>query len=368
MPEMALVPAFKGDLLTPLWRQPLHLPVMSPAQWTCLLGQARKTRLISRLAQHCLDLQAVEAVPEGAWRQLSGALRWVARQHQEVQWEVDCLARALQEVKGPIVLLKGAAYVMAGLPAGRARLFADIDILVPRENLAAVEGALFAVGWISEERNAYNDRYYRQWMHEIPPMKHVQRQTVIDLHHTLTPPTSRFKVAGARLFDDLVVVDAARQLYVLAPPDMVLHSAVHLFQEGEFSHGLRDLLDLQDLLTHFAQHADFWPRLLDRAQALGLQIPLFHALFHLQRLFGFVPPVQWTTRVAQLSPPAPARWVMARLLTLALRPDHPSCNTRWTGLARWLLYVRAHALRMPFYRVVPHLLRKAWMRGWPQKM
>ena len=33
--------------------------------------------------------------------------------------------------------------------------------------------------------------------------------------------------------------------HVLAPEDMVLHSAVHLYQEGELDHGMRDLLDLQ---------------------------------------------------------------------------------------------------------------------------
>jgi len=36
--------------------------------------------------------------------------------------------------------------------------------------------------------------------------------------------------------------------------------------------------------------------------------------------------------------------------------------TRCTGPARWLLYVRGHALRMPLHLVLPHLLRKAWLR------
>jgi len=38
-----------------------------------------------------------------------------------------------------------------------------------------------------------------------------------------------------------------------------------------------------------------------------------------------------------------------------------------TGFARWLLYVRSHALRMPLYLAVPHLIRKAWMRHFPEK-
>jgi hypothetical protein len=98
-----------------------------------------------------------------------------------------------------------------------------------------------------------------------------------------------------------------------------------------------------------------------------LQIPLHHALFHIHRLFGVTAPEPWAERVKQLSPSAPARVAMAWLLGLALRPDHPSCNTRWTGLARWLLYVRSHALRMPLHLIIPHLLRKAWKRRFPDE-
>jgi hypothetical protein len=204
-------------------------------------------------------------------------------------------------------------------------------------------------------------------MHEIPPLRNVRRNTFIDLHHTITPPTSRYRVEGEKLLQRIVRVGDSGNLFVLAPTDMVLHSAVHLFQEGEFSHGLRDLLDLKDLLQHFSRQSDFWPQLFDRADELGLQIPLFHALFHVQRLFGYAAPEDWSERIHQLAPPAPARIIMAWLLELALRPDHPSCDTRWTGLARWLLYVRSHILRMPLHLVLPHLIRKAWMRRFQKK-
>ena len=42
-------------------------------------------------------------------------------------------------------------------------------------------------------------------------------------------------------------------------------------------------------------------------------------------------------------------------------------DARWTGLARWLLYVRSHYLRMPLSLVVPHLVRKAWMQRFPKQ-
>jgi len=357
----------KPSLLEAFWAAPAQPPRLDVRQWETLLGQARQARLLARLAAHCHDQGWMSLVPAGPARHLENGLRLADRQQHEVRWEVNRICHALSAIDGPVVLLKGAAYLMAQLPAARGRLFSDIDVLVPSSRVADAENALFAAGWISFERDRYNQRYYREWMHEVPPLRHIQRNSYIDLHHTITPPTSRFKVDGATLLERVVAIDESQKLFVLTPADMVLHSAVHLFQEGEFGHGLRDLLDLKDLLQYFEKQQDFWPGLFARADALGLQIPLHHALFHIQRLFGYAPPADWDRQVRQLAPAAPAKLMMAWLLGLALRPAHPSSDTRWTGLARWLLYVRSHALRMPLHLVIPHLVRKAWMARFPEK-
>lgn len=357
----------KSDLLSGVWAHPNERPSLTYPEWEDLLGQARKAGLIGRLAQHCADQHWLELIPEQPRHYLQGALRLVDRQHQEVRWEVDCILRALQQVPTPVVMLKGAAYFVGGLPSANGRLFSDIDILVDRLHLPEVERALFRAGWISQERDAYNDRYYREWMHEIPPLKHVKRGTVIDVHHTITPPTSRFKVDGAKLLDQKVEVAGMRNLFVLAPADMVLHSAVHLFQEGDFSHGLRDLLDLNDLLLHFSTAPEFWLQLLERAKELGLQLPLFYALHHTQRLLNLEIPDWLQHEMRSIRPNWVLRGLMSALLNRALQPRHPSCDGRLHQPARWLLYVRSHFLRMPWYLIIPHLARKSYMRNFPEK-
>jgi hypothetical protein len=355
------------SLMESLWSSPMVPPGLSNRDWETLLAQARQSRLLARVAAHYSDKGWLTQVPPKPRVHLESGLCLADRQQHEVRWEVNRIEHALNGLNIPVVLLKGAAYLMGQLPAARGRLFSDIDLLVSRDNLAKTESALFAAGWICEERDAYNQRYYREWMHEIPPLRHVQRNTYIDLHHTITPPTSRFNVDGRKLLANVQPLNGHPNFYVLAPEDMVLHSAVHLFQEGEFGHGLRDLLDLNDLLLHFGEQDGFWTNLLNRADELSLQIPLFHALFHIRRLLGTTAPVDLQARVENLGPNFVFRALMAWMLGLALRPDHPSCNTRLTGLARWLLYVRSHALRMPFYLVVPHLARKAWMGWFPKK-
>jgi len=340
--------------------------MLSDPAWEQVLGQARRSNLAARLARTVGRRQVV--VPERIGLHLAAADKVQRRAAQAMRVEAMRLVGLLHQAGIPVVLLKGAAYLMADLPPAQGRLFGDIDLLVARADLARAESALLGGGWIASDLGRYNQRYYREWMHEIPPLVHVSRGSIVDLHHTIAPPTSVFRVDGAALLGASRSVAAAPGCAVLQPTDMVLHSAVHLFTDGEFEQGLRDMLDLHDLLHHFG-HSEpaFWPALLDRAAQLGVQRPLYHALHHVERLFGPVLPDPLRRRANELRPPTLPRLLMAWLLAVALRPPHPSCRQPGDGLARWLLYVRSHWLRMPVYLLLPHLLRKAWMRRFPDR-
>ena len=110
-------------------------------------------------------------------------------------------------------------------------------------------------------------------MHELPPLVHPERGTVVDLHHTILPPTSRLKPDPAKLWSAAQPLGTG-PLHVLAPPDMVLHSAAHLFHDGDLRLSLRDLVDIADLLGQFERsERDFWPRLVSRAAELNLGRP-----------------------------------------------------------------------------------------------
>lgn len=352
------------DLLVALLRGDALPQALTGQDWETVLAQARRGRLAARLGRQ-LDRSALDdgAVPRGASELLAAARLGSHRVRQQMRREADLLAAGLRRLGQRCVLLKGTAYLCAELPPAADRLFGDIDVLVPQPDLAAIERGLLAFGWMASTAGAYDQRYYRTWMHELPPMTHLQRGTVLDLHHAITPPTSRFHVPGERMLSAAVPIDASRNLWMLQPVDMVLHSAVHLFTEGEFDHGLRDLLDLHDLLRHFgALDQDFWPALLARAGELGLGRPLHHALHHTERLFGAqVPPPLERARKA-LQPAWPTRRLMDWAVSTALRPADAMGEPIAAWSARSLLYVRAHWLRMPVHLLLPHLVRKALIR------
>ncbi|MEJ5999775.1 nucleotidyltransferase domain-containing protein [Paucibacter soli] len=333
-----------------------------PAQWELLLHQARSARLQARLAQQFRDSGQQDRVPAQVLRHFEAALTLAESQRRALQWEVHEIQRALRPLPGPVVLLKGAAYVMAGLQAARGRIFSDVDVLVPRASLNDAEAALMLAGWHSTHHDAYDQRYYRQWMHEIPPMLHNTRATVIDLHHNILPLTSRIAVDAGALLAQVVPIEGWPGIYRLGDADMVLHSACHLFLDGEFDKGLRDLCDIDALLREFGARPEFWQQLPARAEALGLSRMLFHALRQSMRVFGTPVPAACLAAVSGAAPAAPLLRLMDAVLARALRPEHASCSDAGSRMARQFLYLRAHWMRMPLGLLLLHLGRKA-LRG-----
>ena len=339
-------------------RAPESLGALAPEDWDLLLRQARRATLHGRLG--CDERVPRERLPARIRRRLEADRTLAIYNARVVRFEIDRIGQALAGLDAPVMLLKGGAYHAAGLANARGRLVNDVDIMVPREALEAAERALVAHGWEAMTLEPYDQRYYRTWMHELPPLQHAERGTVVDVHHTILPPTARLHP------DPGLIWRAARPLVgpflAPAPSDLVLHCAVHLFYDGDLALAFRDLVDLDGLMRHFAPEPGFWDGLVGRAEALDLARPLFYALRYCRRLLDTPVPEAVVAAAAPHAPPAPALAAMDALAPRALLPDHPDAPRRGTGLALLLLYVRSHWLRMPPPLLAAHLGRKALAR------
>ncbi len=343
-------------------RNPHALPGWTLRQWEDLVRQARSANVLARIAVLLEDQALLQQVPAAPRAHLQAARVVSQAQEEAVRREVAFICKALARTGVDIVLLKGAAYLYGGLPAARGRLFSDVDILVPEGAIPEVEAALMLHGWATTHHDPYDQRYYRQWMHELPPMRHVTRQTVLDVHHAILPTTARLKPDSAKLVAASRPVAEGSRLRLLAPADMVLHSAAHLFLNEELASGLRDLADLDGLLRQFGRDHGFWEELAARACELDLARPLYYALRYATHILETPVPEQ-SFRSAESA--RPAGWltqIMDSLFLRALRPDHACAADRMTPLARRALYVRAHWLRMPPLLLARHLTVKALRR------
>lgn len=329
-------------------------------EWELVLRLARKVKLLGFLAVELERRKLMSTIPVRAVNQLRSSLIRVKKQQQLAFWELDRINWALKSIQIPIIVLKGVAYRLAELPAAEGRFFVDLDILIPKGNLNQVEKILLKEGWKHREISAYDEHYYRAWSHEIPALIHQERETEIDIHHTISPITSKITIDSCLLIDAAITTQSGHK--ILNPTDMVLHCAVNLFQNNDLIDNLRDLLDLHDELQFFGrQDPVFWDKLIKRANQLRLGRPLYYGIQYSRLIFQTAIPQNTEQRLIQ-KPSLILQCIMQQLVPLALFPLHPDKASKRAKFARFLLYIRSHWIRMPFYLLIPHLLYKTLLR------
>jgi hypothetical protein len=330
--------------------------------WELLLGQARLAGLTARLSYRIEDAGTLAGLPARVRTQFASVRAVADGRRRALEWEVNRLRHALTGTGFPMLLLKGAAYAMARLPMARGRASADIDIMVPGSRLDSVEKHLLAHGWELDELEPYDARFYRKWSHELPPLRHRERGSVLDVHHTILPPRSRLRPDPSVFWRS--AVSLADGSMAFCPPHMALHVAAHLFQDGEIAGGLGDLIDFDELCRYFGRRPDFWEQLVPAAVELGLARPLLYALRYASLLLGTAVPAAVIAEAERAGEPsALVRAAMDRLVRGALAPDLPEHRSPWQRVAGFCLYVRSHWLRMPPLPLALHLMRKAWARS-----
>lgn len=387
----------RDDILATALADPRSVTRLDVAGWEELIRRAREANVLGVLAARIDERSLGESLPAAPRAHLVAARIRGEAQVSAIRRELAHLARSLADVDTPVVLLKGAAYLCANLSAARGRTFSDVDILVPKARLGEVESAFMQAGFVTTHTEPYDQRYYRKWMHELPPMLHLRRRTVLDIHHALVPETSRMHPDSTLLLEEALPLDEAAwrlgegpydelattmrsspgsdreagssgptrgtgnapRFHILAPADMTIHCATHLFCDEDFDHAPRDLVDFDGLVREFGARAGFWEMLVARARRLDLARPLAYALHWSARIHRTpVPPEVLRDACADL-PLTPLRQVMNALLGPALGATRGRASTRW---ARRALYVRGHWLKMPPHLLAWHLTVKALRR------
>ncbi|RYG88988.1 MAG: hypothetical protein EON59_02545 [Alphaproteobacteria bacterium] len=323
-------------LLAQALRDPATTAGLSASEWTALFAVARAEQLIGTLATRIHGLP----MPQDAARIVRDAIASAEQGRTAALWEAEMARRVLGGM--PVVLLKGTAFVAAGLQAGKGRSIGDLDILVPRERIEEAEARLLAAGWEWVKPDPYDDAYYRKWMHELPPLIHRDRDRMIDVHHTILPLTARITPDAQALLADSMPLENG--LRVLNPNDMLCHAAAHLFADGDLAGGMRNIWDIHCLIEAFGVEG-----LEARAAHHGLAGEMTRAVRLAQALYG--PPLLAGTA---------GGWGDRLYLRRLTARDSWGRPTR--KLTRLAFYLRSHWLRMPPAMLARHLWTK-WRKG-----
>ena len=344
-------------------REPRALLGASIPQWELLIRQARGTNLLARLGEALDELGLMPEVPAAP----------------RVHLDRGAIARACASYCGAPrspVYRTGArrdrcSYRPAegrSVPARRPSDRAWPHILGYRHSrtrraLAEVEAALMLQGWATDKTAPYDQRYYRHWMHELPPMRHV---SAADGARRAPRDPARDGAPEAR-FDQIARgVTAARRRAATSRSRARRHGPAQrhasFLQRGRRQRTCATWSTSTVSSGVLEQEPGFWSDLTARAAEMDLTRPLYYALRYLPPILDTPIPAQ-TLRDAEIGrPPRMLRGLMDRIFLGTLQPDRSGPADGWASLARGSIYVRAHWLRMPPLLLARHLTIKALRR------
>ena len=328
-----------------------------------LLRLLTRANLLAELGRRLEAESVLQGLSLAIVDRFEAAFRVSDEHERRLRWASRQVRLALRGFDGKVLVLKGGAYLLEQLPNAPGRLVSDLDILVAEGDLERVEQLLLAAGFRHQKNDEYDQAYYREWMHELPPLWHPIHGITVDLHHNISPRTSRLQIDASRLLAEAVPTRSDERFLRLSDRDLILHLCVHLFHDDEMDNSLRELNDLATLLREFGRRPAFWDELLDRAAQLGVTRPLYYGVEFSRQWLGIEAPPRTLERVAAAAPAWPVRPVLLRAMRRALLPELGDRPSRTRALAVFLLFLRSHWLRMPPGLLLRHLLTQAWRRG-----
>ena len=329
--------------------EPQKTQLLSASDWEILLWILDTARLEAWLFAQIKQHSTSCILPPTVVSRLTSATIYAERQQQQVRFECQTIASLLAEKQIEPLFLKGAAYVISSQFYSAGRVCSDIDALVQHNDLETSERHLKMNMWLSQEVDDYDDKYYREYAHEIPPMMQSERGTVLDLHHNLFLPVSG-RAPNISQFWALRTRNE-NGLSTLKPAAALVHSMIHLLMNEEVTYGLRDCLDMQSIIdTHNSE--SFWLEV----STLVVDNDFTHEyqllLLLLDSLFGRET-VKQQILAQQITADTKTRfWLWC--YRKAVMPDHPQLCNPYAGVARAAVYCRGHSQKMPLATLLKH--------------
>lgn len=239
-------------------------------RWEALNRRAAEHRLQPLLHACGAD---DEAVPEAIRARWAGAYRAnaIAALHQraELLEIVDRFATA----GIPALALKGAWLAWTCYDAPAERPLRDLDLLVPPERVVEAQELLIIAGFVQDDPGALQLSEWAKRFKHLPALT-SSSGTVIELHTRLWDEDGSNPPQPAGLFERAIADAEHPRLRYPAPPDMLMHLAVHAAFH-RFDGGPLMLVDFERLVaTRSFDWSAIWERAAherwDRALALAL--------------------------------------------------------------------------------------------------
>lgn len=310
----------------------------SDEQWGAILPLANHMELLPQLAARWTNLDAFEQLPVAVQDRLRREVQKSDFTRVNMRYEMEQVARLLSDLGTPLVLLKGCAYLLADQAWALGRRTSDVDLLIQESSVDAAAKRLLEHHFEVDDKLSEKDtRYYRRWLHELPPIKHQYRKLEIDLHFRLLP------VGDPSTFDASPLIERATAIagtayHWLDPVDRVIHAAINLGRTGEFRRAFRDMWDIRKMTEVALAEGDFdWGVLSQRAREIRISGTVARVMLLAQQCIDLPLPEGWCEATTGRPPEKVRGSRLYRLMFVGATPDGRAYRSRRRRAANWML-------------------------------
>jgi len=262
----------------------------------------------------------------------------------------ESVVAALSQAGIPVMMLKGAAMLLAYYPSHAQRPMGDLDLAVPIAHAPRAIAALRALGW--QPTSGESADHYR-WFHAMQFFHPDGGE--LDLHwHVMVETTAG--EGDTLLWDAAESVEFSGQsVQLLAPTDLLFHTVLHGVRWNDAT-PIRWIIDARQILERRSADID-WTRLLDLSARLAVSHRMALGLAYLSEHHdAAIPPVVLTTLRGGSSSWRERLEASVILTDLADRPKH-FLQYYYTMLADFSRVADPRLNALAFAWQFPHYLR-----------
>lgn len=240
--------------------------------WADLLRQAEAEGMGGLLYHQLKEAGPAAALPASVRSVLKKAYLHNLLDYQVKVKAIEELLEALTPVKVPVMLLQGMAILERLYPSAGMRPLSDIDLLIRREDLPAVERVLTRLRYAVLSR--YPPVYWRDGVRfdlhvEIAYLSRVE------------PGFNPLRIEDAPLWSAAIPWRDGSSAMIFCPADQIILLSAHL-QKHSFGR-LIWFVDIGRLLHQYPPEGQ-WDLLFERASRLHLEKPLYFVLSYLKEV------------------------------------------------------------------------------------
>lgn len=260
-----------------------NLDQLTSLDWEALLELTITQQVTSLLYHRIKKFGQDGRIPAAILQRLRERSRFIAMRNLRYRQGLGEIADALSPLGIPLIVLKGVYLAAVIYDNFALREMVDIDILIPKADLAKAAEVMIDMGYQPTE--TFSNELEITEAHHLPPFI-KPNVAVVEIHWSITSPYYYYHIEPTELWDRAVPASiGGKDMLGLSPEDLMLHLCFHTSYQHNFSFGLRPFCDIAETIRFYENEIN-WAVLQQRAVERGWKKGVYLALRLAKEMVG----------------------------------------------------------------------------------